>query len=174
MVYVNDCIAFRASASTVDSTDYACSRRATRAAEKHPLATWRPSPKLGPLTRIRGYEQQHSAQIRDRRFRPAARDALSLRHRPRAFADAEDFPCTVHVTEISADAQLHYHQRLTETYYFLECDPDARMQLDDQIVPVRPGISILIRPGTRHRALGRMKVLIIVAPKFDPEDEWFD
>ena len=25
-----------------------------------------------------------------------------------------------------------------------------------------------------HRALGRMKVLILVLPKFDPEDEWFD
>lgn len=34
----------------------------------------------------------------------------------RAFADTEDFPGTIHVTEISADARLHYHQRLTETY----------------------------------------------------------
>lgn len=92
----------------------------------------------------------------------------------RAFADLEDFPATIHVTEISEDAQLHYHKCLTETYYFLECGPDARMQLDHEIIPVHPGMAILIRPGTRHRALGKMKVLIVVFPKFDPADEWLD
>jgi len=89
----------------------------------------------------------------------------------RAFVDAADFPATIHVTEISVDAQLHHHQRITEAYYFLECEPDARMQLDDEIVSVRPGMAILIRPGTRHRAIGRMKVLIVASPKFDPSDE---
>ena len=92
----------------------------------------------------------------------------------RAFADVEEFPGTIHVTEISADAQTHYHKRLTETYYFLECGPDARMQLDQETIPVRPGLCIMIPPGTRHRAVGKMKVLIVVYPKFDPEDEWFD
>lgn len=92
----------------------------------------------------------------------------------RAFADVADFPGTVHVTEISEDARLHYHKRLTETYYFLECDRDARMQLDGEIITVRPGMCIMIRPGTRHRAIGKMKVLILVLPKFDPADEWFD
>lgn len=92
----------------------------------------------------------------------------------RAFADLADYPPTIHVTEISADARLHYHRRLTETYYFLECGPDARMQLDEKIIPVHPGMCILIRPGTRHRAIGKMKVLIVCWPKFDPADEWFD
>lgn len=92
----------------------------------------------------------------------------------RAFGDVADFPGTIHVTQIAADARLHFHKRLTETYYFLECGPDARLQLDDEIVPVHPGLCVLIRPGTRHRAIGRMKVLIVVLPKFDPQDEWFD
>jgi len=92
----------------------------------------------------------------------------------RAFADVEDFPGTVHVTEICMSAKLHYHKQLTETYYFLECDADAQMQLDDEIIDVKPGMSIMIRPGTRHRALGKMRVLILVLPKFDPADEWFD
>ena len=92
----------------------------------------------------------------------------------RAFADVADFPATVDVTEISADAELHYHKRLTETYYILECGPDAQMQLDDDVIPLRPGLCILIRPGVRHRAMGQMKVLIIALPKFDPTDEWFD
>jgi mannose-6-phosphate isomerase-like protein (cupin superfamily) len=92
----------------------------------------------------------------------------------RAFLDVADFPGTIHRVEISADARTHYHKRLTETYIFLECEDDARMQLDDEIVPVHAGMCILIRPGTRHRAIGRMTVLNVVLPKFDPEDEWFD
>ena len=92
----------------------------------------------------------------------------------RALGDVADFPATIHVTDISADARTHYHKRLTETYYFLECGPGAQMQLDDEQIPVRPGMCILIRPGVRHRAIGRMKVLIVVVPKFDPSDEWFD
>ena len=92
----------------------------------------------------------------------------------RAFADVDDFPATVHVTEISTDAKLHYHKQLTETYYFLECGPGARMQLDDQFIYVHPGMSIMIRPGTRPRAIGQMKGLIVVFPKFDPADEWLD
>ena len=92
----------------------------------------------------------------------------------RAFNDVADFPGTVHVTEIAEDAQVHYHKRLTEMYYFLECGPDAQMELNGERIPVKPGMSIMIRPGTRHRAVGKMKVLILVLPKFDPADEWFD
>ena len=92
----------------------------------------------------------------------------------RAFGEVADFPGTIHQVEISTEAKVHYHKRLTETYYFLECGPDAQMQLDDQIIAVHPGMCILIRPGVRHRAIGQMKVLNIVLPKFDPADEWFD
>jgi mannose-6-phosphate isomerase-like protein (cupin superfamily) len=92
----------------------------------------------------------------------------------RALLETGDFPGTIHRTEISLEARAHYHKRLTETYYFLRCEEDARMQLDNDIVPVKPGMCILIRPGVRHRAIGRMSVLIIVVPKFDPSDEWFD
>jgi mannose-6-phosphate isomerase-like protein (cupin superfamily) len=92
----------------------------------------------------------------------------------RAFAEVAEFPGTIHVTEIALDAQVHYHRRLTETYYILECGADAMMQLDDDRVPLKPGLCIMIPPGVRHRAIGRMKVLIVAIPKFDPEDEWFD
>jgi mannose-6-phosphate isomerase-like protein (cupin superfamily) len=89
----------------------------------------------------------------------------------RAFADVPDFPGTIHLTEIKADAALHFHERLTETYYVLECSPDARMQLDADIIPLQPGRCVMIPPGVRHRAIGAMKVLIVVFPKFDPSDE---
>lgn len=78
------------------------------------------------------------------------------------------------MTEISETARVHYHKRLTETYVFLECQPDARMELDGELIPVKPGMSVMIRPGTRHRAVGQMKVMIVAIPKFDPADEWFD
>ena len=91
----------------------------------------------------------------------------------RAFADVSDYPGTIHVTEISIDAKLHYHKKLTETYFILDCDDDAKMQLDDEIISVRPEMCVMIRPGVKHRAIGKMKVLITVYPKFDPEDEWF-
>ena len=89
----------------------------------------------------------------------------------RALADVPDAPGTIHRTQIAVDAKLHYHQRLTETYYILDCQPDAQMQLDEQVVPLRPGMCIYIPPGVRHRAIGRMTVLIFVVPKFDPSDE---
>lgn len=92
----------------------------------------------------------------------------------RAFGDVADLPITVHLTEIKADAAPHYHRRSTETYYILECGPDAQMQLDEDIIALAPGRCVLIPPGVRHRAIGAMKVLIIVSPKFDPDDEYLD
>ena len=89
----------------------------------------------------------------------------------RGLADVDDFPGTIHVTDIGADARPHYHRRLTEIYYVLQCDPDAQLLLDDDVIPLRPGMCVMIRPGTRHRAVGCMKVLIVVFPKFDPADE---
>jgi len=90
----------------------------------------------------------------------------------RAFSDVSEFPATVHVTEIRRDAERHYHQHTTEVYYFLECGEGARMELDDEVIPVKQGMAVLIPPGIRHRALGEMKVLIVANPKFDPRDEF--
>lgn len=90
----------------------------------------------------------------------------------RAFDDVPEYPGTIHLTSISKDAALHYHKRLTETYYFLDCAPGAQMQLDDDIVPVKPGMCIMIPPGVKHRAIGTMTILNIVYPKFDATDEF--
>ncbi len=89
----------------------------------------------------------------------------------RALIDEPGFPGSIHRTEISVDARLHYHRRLTEVYYILECEDDAKMQLNDDLVPIRAGTCIFIPPGVRHRAVGRMTVLIVVLPGHDPEDE---
>ncbi len=92
----------------------------------------------------------------------------------RAFGNAADYPLTIHRTEISDEARCHYHRHLTECYYILECAADAAIELDGKRVPIRAGLCVLIRPGVRHRALGRMTVLNIVSPKFTADDEWFD
>ncbi len=89
----------------------------------------------------------------------------------RALADAAEFPGTIHRTVITGRARPHYHRRLTETYYILECDADAKMELDGATVAVRPGSLVLIPPGVVHRAVGQMTILNIVFPKFDPADE---
>ena len=92
----------------------------------------------------------------------------------RALMEDESVPYSFHLTEISQEARPHYHKRLTETYFILECKPDACMELDGQLVPIKPHTAITIKPGTRHRAVGEMKVVIVASPKFDPQDEWFD
>ena len=92
----------------------------------------------------------------------------------RVFHGVDAFFGTLYVIEISEDVKKYYHKTLTETYFFLECRDDAKMELDDEIIDVHEGMSIVIPPGVRHRALGKMKVLIVVLPEFDPADEWFD
>jgi len=92
----------------------------------------------------------------------------------RAFGDIAGAPASLHLVEIEADAQTHYHRRHTEIYYVLDCEPGAAVELDGQPVAVRPGTAVLIRPGVRHRAAGRLRILNFVVPPFDPADEWFD
>jgi mannose-6-phosphate isomerase-like protein (cupin superfamily) len=90
----------------------------------------------------------------------------------RAFLDVPGGPLSLHRVDISTDARTHFHKKLTEVYYVLECEPDAYMELDGERVPVRPGLSVMIPPYVRHRAVGRMRVLVIATPQFDPADEW--
>ncbi len=89
----------------------------------------------------------------------------------RALADVPELPATVHRTQITAYAQAHYHRRLSETYYVLECEPDAQIELDGRRFALHPGMCVYIPPGVVHRAIGRMTILNIVIPKFDPADE---
>src|SRR4051812_37786983 len=86
----------------------------------------------------------------------------------RAFGDVAGAPASLHRVEIQADARAHYHRDHTEMYYVLECDAGAAVELDGGRVPVRPGVAVLIPPGVRHRAVGRMTILNVVVPPFDP------
>ena len=90
----------------------------------------------------------------------------------RAFASVVDGPATVHLVEIEEDARSHYHKRMTEIYVVLE--GEGHLELDGTLHPVRPLTAIMIQPGCRHRAVGKLKILNIPIPAFDPHDEWFD
>jgi len=90
----------------------------------------------------------------------------------RAFVSPENPTATMHVVNIEDDAQVHYHKKLTEIYFILE--GQGQMELDGQIVPVKPFTAIFIKPGCRHRAVGKMRIVNVSIPAFDPEDEWLD
>ncbi len=92
----------------------------------------------------------------------------------RAFADQPGAPASLHRVQIELDARTHYHREHTEYYYILECEPGAALELDGERVPVQPGGAVMIPPGVRHRAVGKMTILNFVVPAFDPADEWFD
>lgn len=90
----------------------------------------------------------------------------------RAFIEDPDRVASLHVVDITADAQTHYHRHTTELYYVLE--GRGHIELDDDSFPMSPGTVVLIKPGCRHRAVGKLKILNVPIPAFDPEDEWFD
>lgn len=131
-------------------------------------------PWLGPRGSLRSQmsTQQSGYEIADFDATPGVRCPCGVSRR--AFMEVADFPGSIHRVEIMEDARVHYHKRLTETYYILTCEPGAELQLDDERLALSPGMCVMIRPGVRHRAVGKMTILNIVFPKFDPTDEWFD
>jgi mannose-6-phosphate isomerase-like protein (cupin superfamily) len=61
---------------------------------------------------------------------------------------------------------------MTEIYYVLE--GEGHLELDGDRIELRPGCAVMIKPGCRHRAVGRLKIINVPIPAFDPADEWFD
>ena len=90
----------------------------------------------------------------------------------RGFSGEPDAPATVHLLEVEADARTHYHKVMTEIYVVLE--GEGHLELDGIQVAVKPFTSVMIKPGCRHRAIGKLRILNIPIPAFDPDDEWFD
>jgi len=90
----------------------------------------------------------------------------------RAFVSPDNPVATLHMVDISADSRAHYHKKLTEIYLILE--GEGHMELDGELVPVKPMTAVFIKPLCRHRAVGRMRIVNIPVPAFDPDDEWFD
>lgn len=90
----------------------------------------------------------------------------------RAFAESKDGVASIHLVDIDRDAKTHYHKKLHEIYLILE--GEGHLELDGEMVPVKPMTTVMIKPGCRHRAVGNLKIVNIPVPSFDPDDEWFD
>ena len=90
----------------------------------------------------------------------------------RAFAGLQGNVASLHLVDIEEDSRAHYHKKMTEIYLVL--DGVGYIELDGQQFPVRPMSAIYIQPGCRHRAIGKMKIINVPIPAFDPADEWFD
>ena len=88
----------------------------------------------------------------------------------RAFMDAEGKPATVHLLEVKRDTEPHYHKKMTECYTILE--GEGFLELDGEMVPVKPMDTVMIRPGCVHRPVGQLKILNVAVPGFDPSDEY--
>ena len=52
--------------------------------------------------------------------------------------------------------------------------PGVEARNDGDVLRVEPMTAILIKPGCRHRAVGKMRIVNVPIPAFDPDDEWFD
>ncbi len=88
----------------------------------------------------------------------------------RSFVGDGNDTATVHLVDISTDSRAHYHKRLTEIYVILE--GEGHLEADGDRIPLKPLTSVMIHPGCVHRAVGRLKVLVIAMPAFDPADEF--
>ena len=93
-------------------------------------------------------------------------------HARRAFAEVPGAVASLHVVDIEQDSRTHYHKGMTEIYLVLE--GEGFFELDGERVPVKPMSAVYIRPGCRHRAVGRLRIVNLPVPAFDPHDEWFD
>ena len=90
----------------------------------------------------------------------------------RGFATPDNKLATIHLVDITTDARTHYHKQMTEIYLVLE--GEGFMELDGERIPVKPMTSVFIKPGCRHRLVGKYKIINTAIPAFDPADEWFD
>ncbi len=91
-------------------------------------------------------------------------------HSIRAITGKDTDLASIHVVTISKDSKIHYHRNTTEFYYVLE--GEGELLLNDDIVGIKPGTIVMIKPLTRHRARGNLKILNIVIPPFDESDEY--
>jgi mannose-6-phosphate isomerase-like protein (cupin superfamily) len=90
----------------------------------------------------------------------------------RAFADSEGSPASVHLLELSEEPLCHYHKKTTEIYVILE--GEGHLELDGELVAVKPMTAVMIKPGCRHRGMNKMKLFNISIPVYDAADFFYE
>jgi mannose-6-phosphate isomerase-like protein (cupin superfamily) len=76
---------------------------------------------------------------------------------------------SIHRVTIDSEAEVHYHEGLTEYYVIL--DGAGEIEANGERFSVKPGDVVMIPPETRHALRGTFEIINIVAPPFDPNDE---
>ena len=89
----------------------------------------------------------------------------------RAFIESNNTTASFHIVDISENSRAHFHKKMTEIYHVLE--GQGILHLDDDEIELKPGITVMIQPGCVHRAVGKLKLINVPIPTFDPADEWF-
>ena len=89
----------------------------------------------------------------------------------RAFIEPGNDTASFHIVDISENSRPHYHKKMTEIYHVLE--GEGILELDDDRIELKPGITVMIKPRCIHRAVGKLKLINVPIPTFDPADEWF-
>jgi len=90
--------------------------------------------------------------------------------RPLTMADTP--VCNLHMTFIT-DSIKHYHRETTEVYYILE--GRGKMELNDDVIDVEPGMIIYIEPFTAHRLVSPdgVRTIVFGVPAYNPDDEFY-
>jgi mannose-6-phosphate isomerase-like protein (cupin superfamily) len=90
----------------------------------------------------------------------------------RPLTAADNGVCNLHVTLIT-DSVKHYHRETTEVYYILQ--GRGKMELNDDVIDVEPGMVIYIEPGTAHRLVSPegVQTLVVGIPAYREDDEFF-
>jgi mannose-6-phosphate isomerase-like protein (cupin superfamily) len=107
-----------------------------------------------------------------RRLDDAPTVACSCGQSTRPLTLADTPVCNLHVTFIT-DSVKHFHRETTEVYYILE--GRGKMELNDDVIDVEPGMIIYIEPFTAHRLVSATGVRTIVfgVPAYKPGDEFY-
>lgn len=101
---------------------------------------------------------------------PTVRSECGASTRPLTFPESE--ACNLHVTWIT-NSTKHYHKNTTEVYYILE--GRGKMELNDEVIDIEPGLVILIEPGTAHRLYSEqgVRTLVFGVPAYREDDEFY-
>ncbi len=62
----------------------------------------------------------------------------------------------------SHDAIPHYHEKITEFYHVI--DGSGKLIVDLEEVELHKGVTVMINPGTTHRAVGDLSVIVVCMP----------
>jgi mannose-6-phosphate isomerase-like protein (cupin superfamily) len=57
---------------------------------------------------------------------------------------------------------------MTHTEIYLILEGEGHVELDGELVPVRPFSTVLIKPLCRHRAVGRLRIVNLCIPPLRP------